>query len=250
MSKKELKHLISRRGTRGRYTAPRNPTQLGIQREHSVILITTNPSRYGKRLPKGKEQVLRVLTIWRVRPWNPWLLLRWKHTAYCIPCGKGYYPLDAVLDLAPRRKQRDLQTARVRLTTEVPSETASEVFAELTGLSVSAHTTHTVTNEVAEGLRVLEVSPPPEDIAARIAAVAHGKTQPPIVVLGIDGAQVPPRPETAKGTRPGRKKVRAKRARWQGEWREAKGFRFYVVDADRRPASFLLPVSKTMRTLW
>jgi hypothetical protein len=152
---------------------------------------------------------------------------------YCVPCGKGFSPLDTALDLAPRRKQRDLQKAMVRLTTEVPYETASEVFEELTGLSVSAHTTHTVTNEVAEGLGGLEVSPSLEDMAAKIAAVAHGKAQPPIVVLGIDGAQVPTRPETAKGTRPGRKKVRAHRARWQGEWREAKGFRFYLVDEDR-----------------
>lgn len=152
---------------------------------------------------------------------------------YCVHCGKGFYPLDAALDLAPRRKQLDLQKAMVRLTKEVPYETASEVFEELTGLSVSAHTAHEVTNEVAEGLGILAVSPPQEEIATRIAAVAHGKKQPPIVVLGIDGAQVPTRPETAKGQRPGRKKGRAKRARWQGEWREAKGFRFYVVDADR-----------------
>jgi len=44
---------------------------------------------------------------------------------------------------------------------------------------------------------------------------------------------VPTRPETAKGGRPGRKKKRAKRARWQGQWREAKGFRFYLVDDER-----------------
>jgi len=31
----------------------------------------------------------------------------------------------------------------------------------------------------------------------------------------------------------GRKKGEAKRARWNGEWREAKGFRFYLVDGDR-----------------
>jgi hypothetical protein len=152
---------------------------------------------------------------------------------YCLKCRKGFYPLDEALDLAPRRKQLDLQKAMVRLTTEVPYETASELCAELTGLSVSAHTAHAVTNEVAEGLGGLEGSPPREDIAARIAEVAQEQKGPPIVVLGIDGAQVPTRPETAKGTRPGRKTGRAKRARWQGEWREAKGFRWYVVDADR-----------------
>jgi hypothetical protein len=152
---------------------------------------------------------------------------------YCGRCRQGFYPLDEALDVASRRKQLDLQHAMVRLTTEVPYETASALFEELTGLSVSAHTAHVVTNEVAAGLGVLEVSPSPADMAAKIAAVAQGQPRPPIVVLGIDGAQVPTRPETAKGTRPGRRKVRAKRARWHGEWREAKGFRFYVVDADR-----------------
>ena len=55
----------------------------------------------------------------------------------------------------------------------------------------------------------------------------------PIGVLALDGADLPTRPEEAKGHRPGRKKHRAKRARWQGQWREAKGFRFYLVDDDR-----------------
>ena len=53
------------------------------------------------------------------------------------------------------------------------------------------------------------------------------------MVLAIDGADIPTRPETAKGRRPGRKKKRAKRARWKGQWREAKGFRFYLVDGER-----------------
>src|SRR5213594_4315167 len=66
-----------------------------------------------------------------------------------------------------------------------------------------------------------------------MAAVAAGRRKPPILVLAIDGAQVPTRPETAQGSRPGRKKVRAKRARWQGQWREAKGFRAYLVSGER-----------------
>jgi len=63
--------------------------------------------------------------------------------------------------------------------------------------------------------------------------VAKGKKWRPILALVIDGADVPTRPETAKGRRPGRKKKRARRARWKGQWREAKGFRFYLVDGER-----------------
>ena len=80
---------------------------------------------------------------------------------------------------------------------------------------------------------MLDVSPSLEEIRQRVAKVAEGKTWRPILVLALDGAHVPTRPEAAKRKRRGRKKHRAKRARWQGEWREAKGFRFYLVAEDR-----------------
>jgi hypothetical protein len=152
---------------------------------------------------------------------------------YCERCERGRAPLDAALELTDRRKQPDVQKAAVKLTKEVPYETACELFEELTGLSLSAHTAHEVTQAVAEGLTVLDVAPSREEILAKVAAVAMGQPWRPILVLAIDGADVPTRPETAKGRRPGRKKARAKRARWSGEWREAKGFRFYLLADDR-----------------
>jgi hypothetical protein len=152
---------------------------------------------------------------------------------YCVPCGQGFAPLDRALGLAPGHKQFDVHKAVARLTAEVPYETACELFAELTGLHLSEQTAHTLTNAMAEGVGVLEVAPTREEILARVAKVAAGKRRRPIMVLAIDGAYVPTRPEMAKGRRPGRKKKRAKRAHWQGEWREAKGFRFYLVDGER-----------------
>ena len=152
---------------------------------------------------------------------------------YCVPCGQGFAPLDPVVGLAPGRKQFDLQQAAAKLAAEVPYETAQELFRELTGMTLSSAGLHELTNAVADGIGVLEVAPPREEITAQIAAVAAGRRWRPVLVLAIDGAEVPTRPETAKGSRPGRKTVRAKRARWQGQWREAKGFRFYLVDEDR-----------------
>jgi hypothetical protein len=52
-------------------------------------------------------------------------------------------------------------------------------------------------------------------------------------VLGIDGAFVPTRPDSARERRPGRRGQRAKRAGWRGQWRDAKGFRFYLLDGER-----------------
>jgi hypothetical protein len=152
---------------------------------------------------------------------------------YCVPCGHGFAPLEATLGLAEGRKQFDLHRAATRLTTEVPYETARELFAELTGMSLGTERLHTVTNTVAEGLSVLDVAPPREEVEAQVATVAAGKWRRPILVLALDGAYVPLRPESARGSRPGRKKQRAKRARWQGEWHEAKGFRCYLVAGDR-----------------
>jgi len=152
---------------------------------------------------------------------------------YCVRCKEGFYPLDEALQLAERRKQWDVQKAGARLAVEVPYATASELFRDLTGLSLSDHILHEVVGEIGQGLTVREVSPTVEEITHRIAEVAAGKKWRPILVLAIDGATVPIRPETAKGGRPGRKKQRAKRARWQGQWREVKGFRWYLVDGER-----------------
>jgi hypothetical protein len=136
---------------------------------------------------------------------------------YCERCRLGIAPLDEALQLTERRKQPDVQKAAVQLPKEIPYETACELFDELTGLPLSAHTAHEVTQEVAAGLMVLDVAPTREELAAKITAVAAGQPWRPILVLAIDGADVPTRPETAKGRRLGCKQARAKRARWTGE---------------------------------
>jgi hypothetical protein len=53
------------------------------------------------------------------------------------------------------------------------------------------------------------------------------------MVLGIDGASVPTRPDSAREPQKGPRRTRAKRARWRGQWRDAKGFRFYLLDGER-----------------
>ncbi len=148
---------------------------------------------------------------------------------YCHHCQKGSYPLDDALQLSERRQQWDMQKAAARLAAEVPFETAQELFAELTGLSLSDHTLHEVAGELSQELGVLEVSPTATEMAHRVTEMARGKTWRPVMVLAIDGAFVPTRPEQAKGQAAGRRCRRAKRAQWQGEWKEAKGCRFYLV---------------------
>jgi uncharacterized protein UPF0236 len=152
---------------------------------------------------------------------------------YCRHCHRGGYPLDEVLELRPGRRQRDVQQAAADLVTEVPYDTASTLFGRLSGLAVSSERMHTLTNQAAEGLTVLDVAPSREEIAQRVAALAAGRWRRPVLVLGIDGAYVPSRPESARGRRPGQARQRARRARWRHEWREAKGLRFYLLDGER-----------------
>ena len=152
---------------------------------------------------------------------------------YCPVCRAGTYPLDEVLGLRAGRLQRDVQQAAVDLATEVPYETASTLLGRLSGITVSSERMHTVTQQGAAGLGVVEVAPSRAEIERRVAQVAAGRFRRPVLVLGIDGAFVPTRPESARGRRPGQARHRARRAQWRHEWREAKGFRFYLLDGER-----------------
>jgi hypothetical protein len=152
---------------------------------------------------------------------------------YCHHCHCGRYPLDEVLGLSAGRMQRDVQQAAVDLATELSYETAATLFGHLSGMPVSSERMHTLTNRAAEGLSVVEVAPSRDEIDQRVAQVAAGRFRRPVLVLGIDGAYVPSRPESARGRRPGQARQRARRAQWRHEWREAKGLRFDLLDGER-----------------
>ena len=152
---------------------------------------------------------------------------------YCRSCRLGTYPLDAALGLSSAQIQLDVQQAAIDLATETSYETAASLLGRLSGITVSSERLHTFTNQVAEGLGVLDVAPSRDEIDHRVAQVAAGRFRRPVLVLGIDGAYVPSRPEQARGRRPGQARYRARRARWRHDWYEAKGFRFYLLDGDR-----------------
>ena len=151
----------------------------------------------------------------------------------CRVCHQGNDPLDDALGLSAGGIQRDVPQATAHLVTAWPSETSSTLLGALSGVTVSRERMHTWMNQVAEGLTVLDVTPSREEIARRVAEVSAGRFRRPVLVLGIEGAYVPTRPEHARGRRPGQARQRARRALWQGQWRDAKGFRFYLLDGDR-----------------
>ena len=68
----------------------------------------------------------------------------------------------------------------------------------------------------------------------RVAAVAAGRWRRPVVVLGIDGAYVPTRPDSARESRPGSPRRSGPSVRCGvGSGATPRGFRFYLLDGER-----------------
>ena len=88
-------------------------------------------------------------------------------------------------------------------------------------------------HQAAAARSVLDVAPAREDIDHRIAAMAAGRFRRPVLGLGIDGASVPTRPARARQRQESQRHARARRASWHGQWRDAKGFRFYLLNDER-----------------
>jgi hypothetical protein len=147
-------------------------------------------------------------------------------------CG-GVSPFAEVVDLVPGCKQLDVQKAAAQLAFEMPYEEAQTLFSDLTGVQLGSERLHTFTHQAAEGLTVLDVAPSRDASERRIEEMAAGRFRRPVLVLGSDGAYVPTRPDSARERRPGQRLSRARRASWRGQWRDAKGFRFSLMDAER-----------------
>ena len=142
---------------------------------------------------------------------------------YCGPCKCGFFPADAALGLSPRRKQDDLQKLALEFLADLPFERASELFLKSTGISFSDHQMHDLFAQFSEGATVEEVIPSAEEIERRIDEVKSKGKRRPVLVAATDGAHTPTRP---RGEGRGEK--------WgPGEYKEAKGFRLYLLDSDR-----------------
>ncbi len=142
---------------------------------------------------------------------------------YCRDCQLGFSPLDDVLCLSDSPKQYDIQDTEAFLSSEMPYATAKGAFERITGDKLSTHHPHDTTNAIGEQIGVLNVCPVKEKIEEKIDQLSQGRHRRPVMMLGIDGAHGPMRPEPTPHPRKGK--------RGKGEWKEIKGFRLYLVDA-------------------
>jgi hypothetical protein len=90
-------------------------------------------------------------------------------------------------------------------------------------MQFSAHSLHGAVNGAAEGLTILDVCPTREELAEKMARIREGRRWRPAMMLTIDGAKEPVRPEPSP----------RKGKRGKGDWKEVKGFRLYLLDGDR-----------------
>jgi hypothetical protein len=142
---------------------------------------------------------------------------------YCDPCGTGFHPLDAKLALSPKHHQYDIQEQTTRVGAELPFALSEEQFERLTGIAASPHFIHETLNAVGAAATPERVIPDAVEIGRRIVAAQGESRRRPVLVVACDGAHAPTRP-------PGGRKTK----RGPGAWREAKGFRLYLLGKDQR----------------
>lgn len=141
---------------------------------------------------------------------------------YCKHCHEGFYPLDEALGLAPSSKQYDIQDVEAWLATELPFKTSAEAFKRCTGDTLSSDHMFETTNKIASHFDILDICPTKDEIEQKVNELSDGKFRRPIMMIAIDGAHAPTRPEPSSW----------KGKRGKGEWKEVKGFRTYLIDTD------------------
>lgn len=167
----------------------------------------------GKRCRKRKDHAKDIQTMQGpgslTRPWF-----------YCTSCSHGFSPVDEALELSRKRHQFDIQSKAAKISADDTFRKGSEIFEDLTGLSISDHCIHESFEDIGEEASLEDVIPSKEQIAARIED-ATSKNRRPILVIASDGAHVPTRPRAKRSDKRGR-----------GCWQEAKGFRVYILDKE------------------
>ena len=78
---------------------------------------------------------------------------------------------------------------------------------------LSNHHAHDVVNEIAADIQLLDICPDKTEIHRKIDELSEDRFRRPVLMIGIDGAHAPTRPEPSP----------RKGKRGKGEWKEVKG---------------------------
>ena len=141
---------------------------------------------------------------------------------YCRTCKHGFFPLDEALGLSERQKQYDLQALAAEFITEMPFDRASELFEKTTGVSFTDSRIHSLFASFAGQAELEEVIPSKAEIEKRIEQAKGQDKRRPVLVVASDGANVKIRPPGGRDQKRG-----------AGQYKEAKGFRIYLLNGDK-----------------
>ena len=142
---------------------------------------------------------------------------------YCRICKYGFCPADQELEIIPRKLQFDIQWRALELAVRMPFEEATKDLKNHYNVQFDKKILHRLVKEVAENATIQTVTKNVEEIRKILKELRKGSKRRIVVVIGIDGAYVPVRPDHQD--RKGR--------RGKGYWREAKGIRLYAI-AEKR----------------
>jgi hypothetical protein len=142
---------------------------------------------------------------------------------YCRNCKFGFCPSDKELQIIPRKLQFDIQWRAIELGVRMPFEEAKADLKNHYDVIFDKRILHKLVQSVSEGLTILDISKKASEIKDILLKLRNENKRRVVVVIGIDGAYVPIRPD--------HKKRKGKRGK--GYWREAKGIRIYAI-AEKR----------------
>lgn len=144
---------------------------------------------------------------------------------YCKVCKLGFFPLDEALGLSSSSSQYDVQSIEAWLVSEMPYGGISEIYERILGDKLSDHLAHDTVSAMNEQINIADVCPPSEEIMEKVEKLSKGSFRRPIMMIGIDGAHAPTRPEPTPYSRAEK--------RGKGQWKEVKGFRVYLLNKKR-----------------
>ena len=136
----------------------------------------------------------------------------------CPSCKTNHTPYEDSLNLRKGKYQYDVQKLSARMASGETFEESAEILNEIYRFGISPDTVHSLTNDLADEIQLLEIIPTPEELLPIIKEITGEKKRRPVFVFTVDGAMAPIRTEELNAPHC---------------WKEVKGVRGYLIDQDQ-----------------
>ena len=134
---------------------------------------------------------------------------------HCSNCNSYHTPYEDALNLKRGKYQHDVQKIAARMAASETFEETAEMLNSIYNLGISPDTVHSLTNDLADEVKLVEIIPTCEDVAKIIEKLSEDNFRRPIFVFAADGAMVP---------------IRSEEPKTPNIWKEARGLRGYLID--------------------